>query len=77
MKSPLRLLGEIRFRNPKKGVRRLTVGHCERFEIESLTLCPLPEQFPIVTTRVGRRYQTPRHRRMECLRSQQSSKRLA
>ena len=56
---------------------RLAVGHRERLEIESLSLCPLPEQFPIMTTGVDRRYQTPGHRRMEHVRPQQSSERLA
>src|ERR1051325_8626954 len=55
---------------------RVAVGHRERVEIKSFSLGPLPEQFPIVTTGVDRRYQTPGHGRMECLRSQQSSKRL-
>src|ERR1041384_5924907 len=68
--------GEVGLGNPKNRMGSLAVGHRERVEIKPLSLGPLPEQFPIVTTGVDRRYQTPGHGRMECLRSQQSSKRL-
>ncbi len=77
MKSPLRLLGEISFRNPKKGVRRLTVGHRQRLEVEPFRFRSLSQQLPVVPAVINRRDGATSHRVIESFGSYQTAECLA
>ncbi len=58
-------LGQIAFGDPKQGVRRGSVGHRQGLKVESFSLSPLTQHFPVVANRVRGAHRALDHRRVE------------